>query len=183
MPGQPHSPRCLPRASPRPALRRRRRAERRRAVAAVGRPVRGHPAVDRRRARDGAGVLAPPLRQDDARSGRWRSSCRSPLHYGVDLAAREVVHTLLAEYVPFIVLLFALFTVSGGIHIRGNLHGSPALNTGLLGARHGAGQRDGHDRRVDAADPAAAARQRQPAPQARTWSSSSSSSSPTSAAR
>ena len=54
-------------------------------------------------------------------------------NYGVDLAAREVVHTLLLEYVPFIVLLLALFTVSGGIHIRGNLHGSPALNTGLLG--------------------------------------------------
>ncbi|MFO1323681.1 MAG: sodium:proton antiporter [Burkholderiales bacterium] len=55
------------------------------------------------------------------------------LHYGVGLAAREVAHTLLTEYVPFIVLLFALYTVSGGIHVRGNLHGSPALNTGLLG--------------------------------------------------
>ena len=33
-------------------------------------------------------------------------------NYGVDLAAREVVHTLLLEYVPFIVLLLALFTVS-----------------------------------------------------------------------
>ncbi len=54
-------------------------------------------------------------------------------HYGIELAAREVLHTLLLEYVPFIVLLFALFTVSGGIHIRGNLHGSPRLNTGLLG--------------------------------------------------
>jgi Na+/H+ antiporter NhaD/arsenite permease-like protein len=53
-------------------------------------------------------------------------------YYGVDLAAREVVHTLLAEYVPFIILLLALFTVSGGIHIRGNLHGSARLNTGIL---------------------------------------------------
>ena len=52
--------------------------------------------------------------------------------FGVGVAAREVVHTLLLEYVPFIVLLFALYTVSGGIHIRGNLHGSPKLNTGLL---------------------------------------------------
>jgi len=55
------------------------------------------------------------------------------LNYGIGLAAREVVHTLLLEYLPFIVLLFALFTVSGGIHVRGNLHGSPAVNTGLLG--------------------------------------------------
>ena len=53
-------------------------------------------------------------------------------YYGVDLALREVAHTLLAEYVPFIILLLALFTVSGGIHIRGNLHGSARLNTGLL---------------------------------------------------
>ena len=54
------------------------------------------------------------------------------LHFGPEVALREVVHTLLTEYGPFIVLLFALFTVSGGIHIRGNLHGTPALNTGLL---------------------------------------------------
>lgn len=42
------------------------------------------------------------------------------------------VHALLAEYVPFILLLTALFTVSGGIFIRGNLHGSPGLNTAIL---------------------------------------------------
>jgi Na+/H+ antiporter NhaD/arsenite permease-like protein len=38
----------------------------------------------------------------------------------------------LDEYVPFILILFALYTVSGGILVRGNLHGSPALNTGIL---------------------------------------------------
>jgi Na+/H+ antiporter NhaD/arsenite permease-like protein len=54
------------------------------------------------------------------------------VYYGVDLALREVVHTLVAEYVPFIILLLALFTVSGGIHIRGNLHGSARLNTSIL---------------------------------------------------
>jgi Na+/H+ antiporter NhaD/arsenite permease-like protein len=54
-------------------------------------------------------------------------------NFGVEVALREVVHTLLLEYLPFIVLLFALFTVSGGIHIRGNLHGSPKLNAGILG--------------------------------------------------
>jgi Na+/H+ antiporter NhaD/arsenite permease-like protein len=45
----------------------------------------------------------------------------------------SVVHALLAEYIPFIILLTALFTVAGGIFLRGNLHGSAALNTGLLG--------------------------------------------------
>ncbi len=51
---------------------------------------------------------------------------------GPGLAGTSVVHALLAEYIPFIVLLTALFTVAGGIFVRGNLHGSPGLNTGLL---------------------------------------------------
>ncbi|NER65470.1 sodium:proton antiporter [Pseudomonas sp. MAFF212427] len=42
------------------------------------------------------------------------------------------VHVLLGEYLPFIILLFALFTISGGILLQGNLHGSPWLNTRLL---------------------------------------------------
>jgi len=54
------------------------------------------------------------------------------LHFGPGVAAHEVVHTLLAEYVPFIILLFALFTVSGGLHIRGSLRGSAWLNTRFL---------------------------------------------------
>jgi Na+/H+ antiporter NhaD/arsenite permease-like protein len=52
--------------------------------------------------------------------------------FGLDAAGHTIVHTLLAEYLPFIILLTALFTVSGGIYLRGNLHGSPALNTGLM---------------------------------------------------
>lgn len=52
--------------------------------------------------------------------------------FGAGVAGSHLIHALLAEYIPFIVLLTALFTVSGGIYIRGNLHGSPALNTGIL---------------------------------------------------
>ena len=52
--------------------------------------------------------------------------------YGLGAASAGFVHALLAEYIPFIVLLTALFTVSGGIYIRGNLHGSPALNVSIL---------------------------------------------------
>ena len=51
---------------------------------------------------------------------------------GGHATAAVLAHTLVAEYIPFIVLLTALFTVAGGIFIRGNLHGSPALNTALL---------------------------------------------------
>lgn len=52
--------------------------------------------------------------------------------FGAPLASAVVLHTLISEFVPFIVLLLALFTLSGGIVIRGNLHGSPLLNTSLL---------------------------------------------------
>lgn len=41
-------------------------------------------------------------------------------------------HTILLEYIPFILLIFVLFTVAGGIYIRGNLHGSPGMNALLL---------------------------------------------------
>ena len=52
--------------------------------------------------------------------------------FGLDAAGAGVVHALLAEYLPFIILLTALYTVAGGIVIRGNLHGSPRTNTTLL---------------------------------------------------
>lgn len=52
--------------------------------------------------------------------------------FGPSVAGVSLVHALVAEYIPFIILLTALFTVAGGIFIRGNLHGSPALNAGLL---------------------------------------------------
>ena len=52
--------------------------------------------------------------------------------FGPGLAGASLVHALLAEYLPFVILLTALFTVAGGIYIRGNLHGSPALNTVIL---------------------------------------------------
>ncbi|WP_048438790.1 sodium:proton antiporter [Caenimonas sp. SL110] len=54
------------------------------------------------------------------------------IQWGVGPAWVSVVHALLAEYLPFVILLTALYTVSGGIHIRGNLHGSPGLNTAIL---------------------------------------------------
>jgi Na+/H+ antiporter NhaD/arsenite permease-like protein len=54
------------------------------------------------------------------------------LVFGFGMAGAMVLHAAVAEYIPFIVLLTALYTVAGGIHIRGNLHGSPMLNTGLL---------------------------------------------------
>ncbi|KRC16552.1 sodium:proton antiporter [Acidovorax sp. Root219] len=52
--------------------------------------------------------------------------------FGAPAAGISLVHALVAEYIPFVILLTALYTVSGGIYIRGNLHGSPGLNTAIL---------------------------------------------------
>ena len=52
--------------------------------------------------------------------------------FGLPAMTTSLVHVLLAEYIPFILLLTALYTVAGGIFVRGNLHGSPGLNTGIL---------------------------------------------------
>jgi Na+/H+ antiporter NhaD/arsenite permease-like protein len=41
-------------------------------------------------------------------------------------------HAVLLEYLPFILLLLALFTVAGGIYLEGNLHDSAFTNTALL---------------------------------------------------
>ena len=54
------------------------------------------------------------------------------LQFGASATSHEIVHAMLAEYIPFIILLTALFTVAGGIHIRGNLHGAPGLNVAIL---------------------------------------------------
>ncbi|RFU46710.1 sodium:proton antiporter [Paraburkholderia sp. DHOC27] len=54
------------------------------------------------------------------------------ISFGVGLAFGTFVHAMLEEYVPFIVLLTALYTVAGGICLRGDLRGSPRLNTIIL---------------------------------------------------
>jgi Na+/H+ antiporter NhaD/arsenite permease-like protein len=54
------------------------------------------------------------------------------LQYGAGEAVHQAAHTLLLEYIPFILVLFALYTVAGGIRVLGNLHGSPGVNTLLL---------------------------------------------------
>lgn len=53
------------------------------------------------------------------------------LAYGGD-AFYEILHIYLIDYIPFIILLWGLFTVSGGILLRGNLKGTPPVNTLLI---------------------------------------------------
>ncbi len=45
----------------------------------------------------------------------------------------SIVHNLLYDYIPFIMLLLALFVVTGGIHIRGDIAATPFINTSILG--------------------------------------------------
>ena len=54
------------------------------------------------------------------------------IQFGAGEALKSALHVMLLEYMSFIILLFALFTIAGGILIRGNIHGSPATNAGLL---------------------------------------------------
>lgn len=48
------------------------------------------------------------------------------------VAVYEIIHIILADYVPFIILLWSLYTVSGGILLRGTLQGTPLVNVILL---------------------------------------------------
>ena len=47
-------------------------------------------------------------------------------------ALYELTHVLLGEYVPFIILLWGLYTVSGGIYLKGSLVGTPVVNLLIL---------------------------------------------------
>jgi len=47
-------------------------------------------------------------------------------------AGRFVLEEKLLEYVAFIVLLAALFTISGGIYIQGSLSGTPLVNSAMM---------------------------------------------------
>jgi Na+/H+ antiporter NhaD/arsenite permease-like protein len=49
-----------------------------------------------------------------------------------EIAVHEIAHIIIIDYIPFILLLWALFTVSGGIYVQGTLKGTPAVNAVIL---------------------------------------------------
>lgn len=67
-------------------------------------------------------------------SAFWALAFLAPFTFmfGFDLALYEFLHTVLLEYMPFIILLLALFTVAGGVRLTGNLRGTPGVNTLML---------------------------------------------------
>ena len=52
--------------------------------------------------------------------------------FGWQLALYETLHVMLGEYIPFIILLLSLYTVAGGVRLKGALVGTPKVNTLML---------------------------------------------------
>jgi len=52
--------------------------------------------------------------------------------FGLTPALRLVWSALATEYLPFLILLLTLYTLSGGILLSGRLHATPGLNTRIL---------------------------------------------------
>ena len=52
--------------------------------------------------------------------------------YGAGSAAEAALHVLVGEYLPFVVLIGTLYTIAGGLGLRGNLRGSPGMNVALM---------------------------------------------------
>jgi Na+/H+ antiporter NhaD/arsenite permease-like protein len=71
----------------------------------------------------------------------WTIALLAPLALvsGPRVALGAVLHALLADYLPFIALLLALYTTGGGVLVRGGLAGTPAGNTGMLAMAMGLG--------------------------------------------
>jgi Na+/H+ antiporter NhaD/arsenite permease-like protein len=44
----------------------------------------------------------------------------------------ELMHQILFDYIPFIILLGALFIITGGIHLKGDIEAKPLTNTVFL---------------------------------------------------
>jgi Na+/H+ antiporter NhaD/arsenite permease-like protein len=66
-------------------------------------------------------------------AGFWALSMAVPFTFVYKgLAIYEILHIMLADYVPFIILLWSLYTVSGGILLRGSLTGTPIVNVIML---------------------------------------------------
>ncbi len=49
-----------------------------------------------------------------------------------EAAWHALLHTALTDYLPFVILLWGLYTVAGGVVIGGSLRATPARNTGIL---------------------------------------------------
>ncbi len=66
-------------------------------------------------------------------SAFWAIIVALPLIYFFKgVAIHEILHIYIGDYIPFIILLWSLYTVAGGILLRGTLRGTPVINTLML---------------------------------------------------
>jgi Na+/H+ antiporter NhaD/arsenite permease-like protein len=47
--------------------------------------------------------------------------------------SHQLIHTMLFDYLPFLILLGGLFTITGGIFLTGDIEAKPSINTLFLG--------------------------------------------------
>lgn len=52
--------------------------------------------------------------------------------FGMEAMGAEIAFVMLDEYIPFIILILALYTAGGGVVLRGTLVGTPLTNTVIL---------------------------------------------------
>ena len=126
----------------------------------LGASVRRPAGVDGRVPDRGAALLAPAdgrrrVRLERRAAGAAGAGERTWLRPWLPPGMR-----LLVDYLPFIALLLALYTTGGGVLLRGGPAGHAGRQHGDAGAGHGDGGGDGDHRRLDGADPPAAACQR-----------------------
>jgi Na+/H+ antiporter NhaD/arsenite permease-like protein len=64
----------------------------------------------------------------------WAVSLIGPFLFkeGWEITLYELLHVTFLEYIPFIILLLALFTISGGVRLTGTLVGTPSVNTLII---------------------------------------------------
>jgi Na+/H+ antiporter NhaD/arsenite permease-like protein len=74
-----------------------------------------------------AGLEADAEHADAAHAERPRSDA------GFETVVKVLEHAVVMEYIPFIVLLFSLYVIAGGIVVRGDLEATPLTNTAIIG--------------------------------------------------
>ncbi len=108
----------------------------------MGHSVPRHAAVDRDLSTGGIISGAPP--RQGGGSLALMALIPIALTGGIGMAGRRWLHTALLEYIPFILLLLALFTVAGACGAREHPW-CAADQHGAAGDRCGDGKRDWHD--------------------------------------
>ncbi len=79
-------------------------------------------------------VVAPPASKDAAASGGGGAHAGGP-HVtapGLETVVAVLRYAIVDEYIPFITLLFSLYTIAGGILVQGDIRATPFVNTAVM---------------------------------------------------